>query len=373
MLPLAVAKIPGGYFWAALVGFWAMAALGWLNPRLWAIWLVLAVGLGVSLYLLTLPGDTTWRLFGRLRDIHSLGDAIAMVQDYGAILLAIAWIALLRRNSVAGGVLGRGSFFGPGLPSALPTAGIALVAAMLPSLLIVLPSGNVGHFTALQSVLALPFLILCGAVTLQRGIVPPQGPGRIGGAGRRFRLLQPIQGCALERAQGALAQQALIRTGDVSFYGEQGHRVFRADARRFLKAGGLAQIREGVIADGPARALQAQLRAFRAEFGNQAAVYAPQPVEGQPGSALWDLTTDCAGKSLFTMATAGLPMLYGYPPCTPKFIYNGYTPPAQLIRFGRWRGMPSCHRSGIHRDPDRGIRRRAGPEPAAQLPRDRLI
>jgi hypothetical protein len=131
----------------------------------------------------------------------------------------------------------------------------------------------------------------------------------------------------------ALAQQSLIRTGDVSFYEKGGHRVLRADARRFLKAGGLAQIREGVIADGPASGLQAQLRAFRDEFGNQAAVYAPQPVEGQKGSALWDLTTDCAGKSLFTMATAGLPMIYGYPPCTPKFIYNGYTPPAQLIRF----------------------------------------
>jgi len=33
------------------------------------------------------------------------------------------------------------------------------------------------------------------------------------------------------------------------------------------------------------------------------------------------------------MATAGLPMINGYPPCTPKFIYNGYTPPAQLVRL----------------------------------------
>jgi hypothetical protein len=333
VLPLAVAKIPGGYLWAALVGFWAMNALGWLNPRVWIMWVVLAVGLGLSVYLLTLPGEAIWRPFAALRDIHSVGDAIAFISDYFAILLAIAWLALLRRNAAAGGVLAKGSFFGPGLPSALSTAIIVLVAAMLPSMLVVLPSSNVGHFIVLEGVLALPLLVFCGAVALQRRMFHHKVIAALTALVVAFGLYTSVKNLVLD-TRSAFAQQALIRTGDTTYYYEKaGRRAKRADMRRFLDAGGFAKIREGELVAGTAAPLEEQLKAFRAEFGNQAAVYAPQPVEGQSGSALWDLTNDCAGKSLFTMATAGLPMINGYPPCTPKFIYNGYAPPAKLVRL----------------------------------------
>lgn len=332
VLPLAVAKIPGGYFWAALVGFWAMNALGWLNPRLWGLWLLLLIGLGLSVTLLSLPGEAEWKLFALVREIDGLDDALAHLANFYAILLAIVWLALLRRKSTPAGVLAKGTFFGPGLPSALSTAVIAFAAALLPSMLIILPSGNVGHFILLQGVLALPLLVFCGAVTLERRPFRP-----IVFAGVAVLLiglgLYATGKTMLADTRAALAQQALIRTGDTTYYVQETRRARRADAERFLGAGGSAQIQAGAYVAGPAAPLEDELRAFRAEFGNQAAVYAPHAVEGQPGSPLWDLTVDCAGKSLFTMATAGLPMIYGYPPCEPKFIYNGYTPPPTLVRL----------------------------------------
>jgi hypothetical protein len=117
--------------------------------------------------------------------------------------------------------------------------------------------------------------------------------------------------------------EALVRSGDLGYYTGTSQKALRIGASKALSKLGVSGIFTANPAPAPAAPVIEALRAFRVSAGNAGSVYVAPATEGY-----WSLTEDCDGKSLFAMATAGVPMLNGYYPdqkgCGQEFSLLGY-------------------------------------------------
>ena len=128
-----------------------------------------------------------------------------------------------------------------------------------------------------------------------------------------------------------MAYNALLHTGDRSYYDEDNKKGWREDGRRAWATYGLGVFR---LPPPPqaGKTLADALLAYKAETGNEGAAYlAPQ-------SDYWPLVSDCDGKVTYPMSVAGVPVIYGYLPvqsaCPQQFSLRGY---------GGWGAAPEIH------------------------------
>jgi hypothetical protein len=111
------------------------------------------------------------------------------------------------------------------------------------------------------------------------------------------------------RASLFLAANALLRSGDLSYYAEDKRKAWREDAKRAVKEFGLWHLLTAPEATPTGEALAQGLRDLRAAQGERIALYVPAG-----NTAYWNLVVDCDGKSVFPVAEAGLAMIQGYVP-----------------------------------------------------------
>jgi hypothetical protein len=133
------------------------------------------------------------------------------------------------------------------------------------------------------------------------------------------------------RTRGALFvdANALLRSGDLSYYADDKRKVWRDDAKRALKEFGLAKVLTMPAAAPTGLPLAESLRQARASLGDKAALYVPVGDAGY-----WSLVIDCDGRSLFPVAMAGLALIDGYVPkqseCPQEIALRGFgIPPDQ--------------------------------------------
>jgi hypothetical protein len=124
-----------------------------------------------------------------------------------------------------------------------------------------------------------------------------------------------------------LTANALLRSGDLSYYADDKGRARRADAKRAVEEFGLGHLLTAPAAVPTAEVFAEDLRKLRRSEGPGLALYIPNS-----NKAYWELVVDCDGKSVFPVAEAGLAMIQGYVPrqadCPQEFALRGFaTPP----------------------------------------------
>jgi hypothetical protein len=334
IVPLSLFKLSAGYTWASAVFVWSLIAFGWRERATWVAWVLAGIGGAFSLYLFTLTGQgemsgTSFetKLFGTPYFIEygfQKGDYLLPVTLNVASLLVLALYVWRRWRSGAR----RAS---PWTDADLRFIAVTLVFANLPGLLLDIDSGNAGHFIVQQNLLALPFLVAALVAPVEDGLVAGRVSGRWRTAGALAAAVIVVAGLYgagkkwVADTRAFIAQRALINTADDDYYRSTRKRDLKADASRYLDAAGLVSLLKEVTPPPPAASLAKALADARSEFGQELAAYVAPGI-----GSYWALTSDCDAKSLFTMAAAGVPLVNGYPPCQPKFVYNGYPPPPRV-------------------------------------------
>lgn len=208
---------------------------------------------------------------------------------------------------------------------------LAATAGNLPGLVMYIQSGNAAYFLVSQAWIAIPILsaLLPGAFTA------------LGERLGRIHRLAPVAVIAAAvigagyasygefrtRASLFLAANALLRSGDLSYYADDKRRAWREDAKRALGEFGLWHLLTAPPAVPPGEKLAIELRRLRAELGPRVALFIPAT-----NTEYWNLVTDCDGKSLFPVAEAGFALIRGYVPpelnCPMEIALRGFgTPP----------------------------------------------
>lgn len=210
---------------------------------------------------------------------------------------------------------------------------VAAIAGNLPGLVMYIQSGNAAYFLVSQAWMAIPIL----AALL---------PGAWQALAARLRHLHRLAPAAAAivavivagyasygefrtRASLFLAANALLRSGDLSYYAEDKRRAWRADAKRAVKEFGLAYLLTAPAATPPGEKLAEGLRDLREARGGKIALYVPAG-----NTEFWNLVVDCDGKSVFPIAVAGLAMIQGYVPkqsdCPQEFALRGFGLPPDI-------------------------------------------
>lgn len=214
---------------------------------------------------------------------------------------------------------------------AIETLIAAAIAGNLPGLLMYIQSGNAAYFLVSQAWVAIPILaaLLPGALA------------ELGARLRRIHRLASIVALIVVmiavgyasygefRTRGALFidANALLRTGDLSYYADDKRKAWRDGAKRALEEFGLAKVLTMPAATPTGAELADRLRGARQALGGKAALYVPAT-----NTEFWNLVIDCDGKSLFPVATAGFALIDGYVPkqseCPQEIALRGFgTPP----------------------------------------------
>jgi hypothetical protein len=203
------------------------------------------------------------------------------------------------------------------------------LAANLPGLLLYIPGGDAVFFlSALNWVVAPPVVMVAASLPL---LIPELAP-------KFRRFAWPAAGLVLlglavdagikvdDKFQVAVSGAALIRTGDTTYYADDKRRVWRADTKRALAEHGLIDLYTMKPASPSGASL---LSALETAKSADAAVYFP------PDSDYWkNFIVNCDAKSLWPMATVGVPLIDGYVPvqaeCRQAFAPIGYGPPPAM-------------------------------------------
>lgn len=209
----------------------------------------------------------------------------------------------------------------------------AAIAGNLPGLLMYIQSGNAAYFLVSQAWVAIPVLtaLLPGAFDALRIRL------------RRLHRLVPVAGVIVAvlaagyasygefrtRTSLFLAANALLRSGDLSYFADDKARARRADAKRAVAEFGLGYLLTAPAAVPPGEAFAEDLRKLRKAEGPGLALYVPNS-----NTAYWDLVVDCDAKSVFPVAEAGLAMIQGYVPrqadCPQEFALRGFGQPPEV-------------------------------------------
>lgn len=210
---------------------------------------------------------------------------------------------------------------------------VAAVGGNLPGLIMYIQSGNAAYFLVSQAWIAIPILaaLLPGALAV------------LGARLRRAHRLAPVAVTVLAvigvgyasfgefrtRASLFLSANALLRSGDLSYYADDKRRAWRDDARRAVREFGLWRLLTAPAAVAPGDPLAQGLVELRQMAGDKTALYVPAS-----NSDYWNLVIDCDGKSLFPVAEAGLAMIQGYVPkqseCPQEIALRGFGMPSDV-------------------------------------------
>ena len=310
-----IAKISHGAVWFGLVGFWALRRYG-LGAGFWAV--SIAAGLVfIPSYLLTVDqGAARTILFGTPYFIErgfAEGLYFEPLRIHFQALAAILWLALLTRD-----VARRTRRF------LIETLAIGIVVGNLPGLLMWIDGGDAAYFMYSVAWVSLPILTALLANLPERMAAWRVGRRRLAWGGAVLAAIACV-GFSVKDVKLKfnifMAYNALLHTGDRSYYDEDNRRGWREDGRRAWETYGFGLFR---LPPPPqaGKSLVDALLAYKAETGNAGAAYLATQ------SDYWPLVSDCDGKLTYPMSLAGVPVIDGYLPvqstCPQQFSLRGY-------------------------------------------------
>lgn len=305
-----ITKISNGFVWGGLVGLWALRRYG-LGKHFWLVAIASAI-LFLPAYFLTVDqGSARTILFGTPYFIErGIGKPLLV---YSQPLAAILWLAFLARGAER-----RTRRF------LLESLGMAIFVGMLPGLLMWIDGGDALQFMLMAGWFTLPILaaLLAGLPERFAGWTAPRR--RLAWSGAALAVVACI-GLAVPDVRLKLnifmAYNALLHTGDRSYYDADNKKGWREDGRRAWATHGLGLFRLPPPPQAGESLVEA-LRAFKIEAGNAGAAYLAVQ------SDYWDLVSDCDGKVTYPMSIAGVPVIDGFLPvqsvCPQQFSLRGY-------------------------------------------------
>ena len=317
MIPLiAVSKISAGSIWFGLVGYTALRRIG---PRRAAFWLIAAAAMLLFLAFLRLVSDPAemgadW--FGEPYFVErgfKEGDYLLPARELIEWLLAFAGCWILRPMI---GTAERRRL--------LEFLAIVGLGANLPGLLMHIPGGNAYYFITVANWIALPIVIVaCTALWRTYASRGARGAIAAGVLGVLVLLVVASVSPVKLGLRHFIAANALIRTGDLSYYDDDTKRPVREDAERAWKELDHELLLRGAAAAAPAQSLIDKLTELRLEYGPSIALYVPPEVDDY-----WNYVRDCDLSSPFPMAMAGVQAIDGYYPdqsaCPQEIGIRGY-------------------------------------------------
>jgi hypothetical protein len=322
LYPISASKISMGFAVAVLFGWWLLRLEG---PRRLAFWLWGGVGfLAFLAAFLMFNNDSAMGayFFGKPYYVEygfERGDWLLPITLQIETILALIVLASMRS-------LGARRF-------GIETLILAAVAGNAPGLLMYIQSGNAAYFLLSQAWIAIP--ILAALLPALREVI-----------GARLRGFQRWAPAALivvailatgyasysefrMRASLFIDANALLRTGDLSYYADDKRKVWRDDAKRALKEIGFAEVLTMPAATPTGLAVAEHLRQARTGLGDKTALYVPADY-----IAYWNQVIDCDGRSLYSVATAGFAMIDGYLPkqseCPQEIALRGFGAPPDV-------------------------------------------
>jgi hypothetical protein len=297
---LAVAKISAGYVWTAVAGYLALRKIGLKRLPLWLLGVAMAILFFGSVYLFAPTGSGGGTLFGTPYYVErgfAEGNYLLPLQLQWQSLAALIGLFLLKRHAADG--------FRRLLIEAVI---IAIVAANLPGLLMQIPGGDAAYFLIAGEWFALPILLATIAAAPSM-LAATSRNWRIGGwavtAAAAIGLVVGLVETVPLRAHTFVSAEALIHTGDRSYFADHKKRALKADFKRALDNQSLFALMRLPVAEPLGLKLADQLRSVDGAARTGAIAFAA------PDSAYWTLVGECDGRSLWPMAVAGVSMLGG--------------------------------------------------------------
>jgi hypothetical protein len=319
MIPLiAISKVSAGAIWFGLVGYTALRSFGIARAATWLVAGAAIVLFGAAFWLASDPTGMGGKWFGRPYYVErglDEGDFLLPLRVQIEWLLALVALWLLARRGVAGAA---GRLIEPLL--------IVAAGANLPGLLMYIPGGDAYYFITVSDWIATAALLAACAALWQD---LERTPGR-----RRLVARFALAGLVAAGLSASvapvklglrhfIAANALMRTGDLSYYDDDNKRPVREDAERAWDEIEHGTLLGGPPAPAPADSLLAKLAELRREYGTTVALYAAPEV-----GDFWDYLRDCDLSSVFPMAMAGVQMIDGYYPdqgkCRQEIGRRGY-------------------------------------------------
>lgn len=305
-----ITKISNGFVWCGLVGYWALRRYG-LGKGFWAVSIAAGI-VFIPAYLLTVDQEGARTiLFGTPYFVErGFGKPLLV---YAQPLAAILCLVLLTRDVARG----TRRFL-------IESLAIAILVGMLPGLLMWIDGGDALQFMLMAGWFTLPILTAVLAGLPGRIAAWPAPRRRLAWAGAVLAVVACVGLGASDvrlKFNIFMAYNALLHTGDRSYYDQDNRKGWREDGRRAWETYGF-----GVFQLPPppqaGKSLVDALRAYKAEAGNAGAAYLAVD------SDYWPLVSDCDGKVTFPMSMAGVPAIYGYLPvqsaCPQQFSLRGY-------------------------------------------------
>ena len=297
---LAVAKISAGYLWTAVAGWLALRKIGLKRLPLWGLGIAMAILFFGSVTLFAPTSSGGGALFGTPFYVErgfAEGNYLLPLQLQWQSLAALIGLILLRRHLDGG--------FRRLLIEAVI---IAIVAANLPGLLMQIPGGDAVYFLVAGEWLALPILLALLALA-PAALRAASRTRRIGGwavaAAAAIDLVIGVIDTVPERVHTFVSAEALVHTGDRTYFADHKRRALKADFKRALEGQSLLALMRLPVAEPRGLKLATELRGVDGAAKTGAIVFAA------PGSAYWTLVGECDGRSLWPMAVAGVSMLAG--------------------------------------------------------------
>jgi hypothetical protein len=325
---ICLTKISTGAVWCALVGYAVLRLVGPRRAAFWLTGIVMVLLFAGAAWLATEPAQSGAILFGTpffvqygIKD----GNYLLPLLIHASMIVVIVALVWLR----------------PVLAAAPRSWIIELLlvttaAANVPPLILEIDGGDAGFFLDALNWLAAPFIamLIAAAPHWIRAAAPRRR--RLAQAALAIVLLAMVVDGALrsdDRFNLAISGTALVHTGDLSYYADdKRRRVLRADAERALQEHGLIGLFRlpppPPVGAGLAETLAAARRSDLEQGNLGTSAYIP------PQSDYWTFVKDCDGRSLWPMATAGVPLIDGYVPvqaeCRQEFALIGYGPAPEV-------------------------------------------
>lgn len=334
IIMLAISKISVGYVFAGVLGYTAFRTYGIRSWQPWLLIVTIGSAFLVSFWAFGVSkGQSGVTLFGVPYYIeygfHGGHPLLPLTANIEGLAFCTILAARLRHGGLS---IWQG--FQQRKTVGLEMFAVIFILANLPGLVLEIPGGDATYFIQVFDWAAKPLLVgevlaFCGRLRRNRADVVGWW---------RWLVAAVVTGAILSSLIGlvvsmvnqtflAASMNALVRTGDLTYFQSNRRKQLRADAGRAIDAPGWAGLLNATPPRPPAEELAQALLDARASGGNLAGLYVPPNID-----SFWSLTKDCDGKSLFSMAVGGIPMLNGYYPrpreCVQEFSLSGYTAPA---------------------------------------------